>query len=109
MKFVVRKDELSENPEQFLRRAGYSYVRDKHSDVDSFVRRLGRNYYPRFHMYIKEQDGHRQSEASKIIFNLHLDQKRPSYAGSPAHNAEYEGEVVEAEIKRLKDTITHNS
>ncbi len=101
MKFVVNKDELSENPGQFLRRAGYGYIRDRHSGQDSFVRRLTRAHYPRLHMYIKEQN-------ERVVFSLHLDQKAPSYAGSPAHNAEYGGEVVEAEIKRLRDIITHN-
>ncbi|PIP19098.1 hypothetical protein COY23_00130 [bacterium (Candidatus Torokbacteria) CG_4_10_14_0_2_um_filter_35_8] len=41
----------------------------------------------------------------KIIFNLHLDQKKPSYVGAHKHNAEYEGEIVEAEIKRLKSLL----
>ena len=70
-------------------------------DQDSFVRRLGRNYYPRFHMYIEEKE-------DQIVFSLHIDQKRPSYQGAHAHNAEYEGEVVKAEIERLKEIIAHN-
>jgi len=41
------------------------------------------------------------------MFNLHLDQKQPSYAGAHAHNAEYEGEIVEREIERLKQ-LTKN-
>ncbi len=102
MKFVVKKDELSENPERFLRKAGYGFIRDRHSGQDSFVRRLTRAHYPRLHMYIKEQGG-------RVVFSLHLDQKQPSYSGAHAHNAEYEGEVVEAEIKRLKDIVVHNS
>ena len=102
MKFVVNKDELSENPGRFLQRAGYGYVQDKYSGQDNFVRRLTRAHYPRFHIHFKEQD-------KQIIFNLHLDQKQPSYAGAHAHNAEYEGEVVEAEIERLKSLVTNNS
>ena len=42
MKLVVNKDELSENPGQFLRRVGYGYIRDRHSGQDSYVRRLTR-------------------------------------------------------------------
>ena len=53
-------------------------------------------------MYIKEQNG-------RVVFSLHLDQKAPSYAGAHVHNAEYEGEVVEAEIKRLKNFINDSS
>jgi hypothetical protein len=46
-----------------------------------------------------------EEQGSKIVFNLHLDQKQPSYPGAHAHNAEYEGKVVEDEIGRLKDII----
>ena len=98
MKLVVNKNQLDMAPEQWLRRAGYGYIRDRRSGQDSFVRRLGRDFYPRLHMYAEKQ-------GDKIIFNLHLDQKQASYAGAHKHNAEYEGEVVEAEINRLKQLI----
>jgi len=39
--------------------------------------------------------------------NLHLDQKQPSYAGAPAHNAEYDGDLVAAEMARIK-SFTQN-
>lgn len=98
MKLIINKDKLNTTPEQFLRRAGYGFIRDRRSDKDSFVRRLGSFHYPRLHMYHKEKD-------DQIIFNLHLDQKQASYAGAHAHNAEYDGELVEAEINRLKKLI----
>lgn len=85
-------------PEQFLRRAGYGYIRDRKTGRDSFARRLGAGFYPRLHMYADEQ-------GDSIIFNLHLDQKQPSYPGASAHNAEYGGEVVEEEIERLEKLI----
>jgi hypothetical protein len=100
MKLIIGKNQLNMNPERFLRRAGYGYIRDRRSGQESFVRRLGSGFYPRLHMYAEEKDG-------KIIFNLHLDQKQPSYAGSHAHNAEYEGEAVEREIERLKQFIAN--
>ncbi len=59
---------------------------------------MGSGHYPRFHIYIKRED-------DKIVLDLHLDQKQASYAGSHMHNAEYDGEVVESEIKRLKSLI----
>ena len=83
-------------PEQWLRRAGYAYIRDRRSGQDSFSRRLGGGFYPRFHIYFSQ-------DSDKIIFNLHLDQKQASYAGAHKHNAEYGGELVGAEITRLKD------
>jgi hypothetical protein len=102
MKFVASKEQLGMNPEQFMRRAGYSYVRDRQTGQDSFVRRLGKNYYPRFHMYPSHM-------GENVVFNLHLDQKKPSYAGAKAHNAEYEGELLEKEMERLKEIIIKNS
>ena len=101
MKIVISKKELSMAPQLFLRKAGYVYLQDRKTGQDSFTRRLRSGPYPRLHVYIKEGE-------RKIIFNLHLDQKKPSYSGSHAHNAEYEGEVVQAEIERLKKLITHN-
>ena len=98
MKFVINKNQISENPEQFIRRAGYALHRDRHTSQDSFTRRLGSNFYPRFHIYIAHMGGN-------AVINLHLDQKRPRYQGAKAHNAEYDGEVVEQEIIRLKSLI----
>jgi hypothetical protein len=98
MKLIISKNQISEQPEQFLRRAGYGYITDYHTGHDSFVRRLAHDFYPRLHMYIDRED-------DKIIFNLHLDQKKASYQGSHMHNAEYDGEVVENEISRLKSLL----
>ena len=95
MKLVVDKSKLNTHPEQFLRRAGYGYIRDRRTGNDSFVRRLGGGHYPRLHMYVSEN-------SENVIFNLHLDQKQASYAGAHAHNAEYDGSVVEGEVDRLK-------
>ena len=102
MKLIIDKNKLDAAPEQFLRRAGYGYIRDRRSAKDSFVRRLGGGFYPRLHMYIEDK-------GSEVILNLHLDQKKASYAGARAHNAEYDGLIVEEEIKRLKNLITHNA
>ncbi len=98
MKLVVNKNQLNTAPEQFLRRAGYAYIRDRKTGLDSFARRLGAGFYPRLHMYADEQ-------GDNIIFNLHLDQKQPSYQGARAHSAEYDGEVVEEEIKRIRGLL----
>ncbi len=100
MKLKIPKDKLDITPEQFLRRAGYVFIQDKRGK-ESFVRRLGRNFYPRFHIYI-------EAEEDFIVFSLHLDQKRPIYSGAHAHNAEYDGEVVEAEIERLRSLVGNN-
>ena len=98
MKLIIKKNELEESPELFMRHAGYSYINDRRTGNESFARRLGRDFYPRFHVYLKDL-------GENIEINLHLDQKRPSYAGTHAHNAEYDGKPVEDEINRLKGLI----
>ncbi len=98
MKFTIDKNQLQEQPAILLRRAGYAYIRDKRNNQDSFVRRLGGNFYPRFHCYVFEQGG-------KITFNLHLDQRPTRYEGQRAHAGEYDSPVVEEEIERLQKII----
>jgi len=102
MKFVVNKEQLKTQPEQFLRHAGYAYIRDRQTEKDSFVRRLGRDHYPRLHMYISHM-------GQTVVFNLHLDQKRTSYAGTKRHSAEYDGQVVEQEVGRLKGLVSNQN
>ncbi|MEA1962816.1 MAG: hypothetical protein U9M94_01095 [Patescibacteria group bacterium] len=98
MDFLVNKKKLKINPAQFMRGAGYGFIIDRKTGNETFVRNLGREHYPRFHMYIKE-------DKEKIKFSLHLDQKKISYAGTRAHSAEYGGAVVKQEIERLKDML----
>jgi hypothetical protein len=99
MKLIIDKDQLKGSPEQFLRQASYGFIRDRRRGQDSFVRRLGSFHYPRLHLYL-------EAAGEKIVFNLHLDQKQPSYSGAQAHNAEYEGDIVEAEITRLRQLLS---
>lgn len=87
------------NPRVFIRRAGYAEFNDPNTGIASYTKRLDRDYYPRFHLYIE------QDKDNKKYFNLHLDQKKPSYAGSSAHNAEYEGGIVEKEGERIANLI----
>ncbi len=67
------------SPLQFLRQAGYHPLEDRRSQKLSFVRRLGTAFYPRLHIYLQNID-------DKVIFNLHLDQKKVSYEGQKAHS-----------------------
>jgi len=98
MKLILRKKKIAMSGEQILRRAGYGFIRDYRTGHESYVRRLGSGHYPRLHMYVEDMD-------EFIVLNLHLDQKQTSYAGQHMHNAEYDGEVVEGEIGRLKKVI----
>lgn len=90
MKFVIKNP--GENILNLARRIGYYF------QGQSFVRPLERSGYPRFHLYIKES-------GEEIIFNLHLDQKRPIYQGAPAHAGEYSGKIVEQEAERIKQIL----
>ncbi len=82
-----------------IRKAGYGYERrDPQTDENAFSRRLGAYQYPRFHVYARK-------EGDTLIVNLHLDQKKPTYAGTTAHSGEYGGEIIEREAERIKVLI----
>ncbi len=98
MKLVIEKENLKDNIEQFLSRNGYIYIYDRHREVGSFSQPLSRNHYPRLHLYVDNNE-------NEVILNLHLDQKQASYKGAHMHNAEYDGEVVTAEMLRLKKLL----
>ena len=95
---VSYKKPLPATPISLLRSAGYAPFRDPQSGEESFVRRLGSAFYPRFHMYVKETH-------LVVTFDLHLDQKKPSYEGAHKHAGEYEGSVVAQELLRIKDAF----
>lgn len=97
MKLEVKKTRLKVNYWQFLRSAGYHQDSGRSGQI-SFSKSLTGGRYPRFHLYIQE-------ESERLIFNLHLDQKQPSYAGQTAHSGEYDGELVEQELARLQTLI----
>lgn len=83
---------------QFLRQAGYQILESRRGDKISFVRRLGSDHYPRFHIYL-------QNNQDSTIFNIHLDQKKASYQGQTAHSGEYDGDLVIQEANRLKSLL----
>ena len=77
-----------------IQRCGYAQFSDPNTGETSFVRRLGRGFYPRFHLYIEER-------GDELVAKLHLDQKRPSYGVGHAHSGEYDGQTVQAEVNRI--------
>lgn len=82
-----------------LRRAGYAPFRDPKTGEESFVRRLGIHFYPRFHVYVTTDTD------AVLELTLHLDQKQPSYSGSRKHSGEYDGATVEEEGRRIERMI----
>lgn len=85
-----------------MQKAGYHFFRDPKSKKESYVSRLSRDYYPRFHVYF-------HGNKSGTELDLHLDMKKPSYAGSHAHSGEYDGKLVEEEMERLKAWFAYYS
>lgn len=77
-----------------MRKAGYTHFIDPNTNEESFVLRTGPDFYPRFHVYVHETD-------ATLGIDLHLDQKKPQYKGTRAHNGEYDGPIVEREITRI--------
>lgn len=92
MKINIKKSDLKENLYSFLRKCGYAPF------YDSYVKVLSGSGYPRFHLYINENE-------NQYVLNLHLDQKRPSYGKETAHSGEYDGKVVEDEGERIEDLV----
>lgn len=90
MKFNI-KNKSKENIANLMRKIGYFNI------GESFIRPINRSGYPRFHLYI--EPGQIKNE---IIFNLHLDQKKPIYKGSTAHSGDYDGPVIDQEAERIK-------
>lgn len=96
MRFIL-SGPFRENIYNLMRKVGY-YFQGKNEEKSelSFVRPP--KGYPRFHIYLKIDD-------ENLIFNLHLDQKRPIYKGAPAHSGEYNTEVVRKEAERIKQVL----
>lgn len=96
MQFIIQGP-FKENLYNLMRKTGYHFQdEEKERRELSFVRPP--HSYPRFHIYLKV-------EGEDLIFNLHLDQKKPIYRGSPAHAGEYDGEIVTKEAERIKQIL----
>lgn len=88
------------NELNIMRKAGYTHFVDPNTHTPSYVLRTSRDYYPRFHVYVEETE-------KTLEIDLHLDQKKPQYKGTRAHNGEYDGPVVEREIARIAGWVKY--
>lgn len=100
MQFEIKNIQKSTN--DLMRTIGYQPAYFQKPGETSIVRQITRNDYPRFHLYIKPISG----VTGAYSFNIHLDQKKPSYEGTRGHSGEYEGPVVEEEVRRITDLLT---
>jgi hypothetical protein len=97
MIFKIKEKETKDNLANLMKKAGYFCLGRGRDENDlSFVRSIHANNYPRFHVIIRTDKG------KDIIFDIHLDQKKPIYKGTRAHSAEYDGPVIENEASRIK-------
>jgi len=114
MKFTLEKS-VKENIYILIRKIGYYplpvdeagassspfaavRIKDEKEEETNCVRPLDRSGYPRFHLYLKDSGGN-------LIFNLHLDQKKPIYKGITAHSGEYDGEIIKKEAERIRQLL----
>lgn len=98
MEFKIEKPK--ETVVSLSRQIGYRPMGVSENDEYSLVRPILGVNYPRFHIYVRKDN-----KNGVFRFNLHLDQKQPSYRGSSAHSGEYDGDLVEREAERVKRII----
>ena len=97
MQFTIPDSDKKRNLVNLLRGVGYHFDGSKGSEL-AFYHSVSSGFFPRFHIYLKESEG-------GWAANIHLDQRKPSYEGSHAHSGEYEGEIIEKEVFRLKKAL----
>ncbi len=96
MDFEIKN--LDQNVVNVARQISYLIIDTKGDGEYNLVRKLTGEHYPRFHIYVKQQ-------GTTYIFNLHLDQKKPSYGGAHAHSGEYFGPLLDDEADRIKSLL----
>jgi len=84
-----------------MRKANYFLVGEYRENQElSFVNPIGINNYPRFHIYLRVRP-----TTKELVFNLHLDQKKPVFKKASDHGAEYEGEAIKKEAERISQIL----
>ena len=96
MKFTIPSFAI--HPTEFLRSCGYAFEKESGDEL-AFVKRLSGYDYPKFHIYARLMSA---GSAKELSVNIHIDQKKPSYGGTHAHNGDYDGPLIEAEIARIR-------
>ncbi len=85
------------NIAMLAREIGYRFLmKDEKTREVIFVRVLGSGGYPRFHLFLKNN-----LTDDNLVFDLHLDQKKPVYKEAHAHAAEYDTKIVKDESERI--------
>lgn len=98
---TFRVNDLNYNLPAFVRQFGYHAIATTERGELNCVRPLQGKDYPRFHIYLS-------TDKTVLTFNIHLDQKKPSYEGTVAHGGDYESETVRDEAERIKEIVYKN-
>lgn len=96
---VIYDKAVIQSPLAVLRKAGYSPTVDPVTHEESYMLRTSGELYPRFHLYVHER-------GSEVTFSLHFDHKKASYGTDHAHNGEYEGPMIEKEMRRIDGWVS---
>ncbi len=98
MKFTI--EPLRVNATTAMRRTGYRFQhRVEDTGELSFVREIGSNGYPRYHMYAK-------LTGARLDLSIHIDHKKHTYGNQTRHHGEYgEDGALAEEVERLKKTL----
>lgn len=92
---------LTETPQLVARRLGYKPWRNPKTGQESFIRRTGKSFYPRFHLLIKPG-----KKPQETIFDLHFDARRPMHKKGIRSFEDFESPVVQEEAKRISTEIS---
>ena len=96
MKFIL-KNSSGENLIILMRKIGY-YFQGENEEKSELSFTCPSRGYPRFHLFLRKEN-------NNLAFNIHLDQKKPSYGKFTAHSGEYNGEIIENEVQRIKQIL----
>lgn len=95
MRFTLNQS--TDNAVTIMRRLGYVFQYQKGGEM-SFVRPLAQAGFPRFHCYVKTEQG-------RSVFSIHLDQKRETYGQETRHHGEYDNDgALRDELQRIEMT-----
>jgi RNA 3'-terminal phosphate cyclase len=97
MKIKIEKPRY--NVKYLMRRCGYTPWRDPRTGKERFIRRLGRGYYPRFHVKASYDNQY------NLILDLHLDARRPMHKRGIRTYENVESEVVRREAERIRNLL----
>jgi hypothetical protein len=94
----IKIQNLSTNPANAMRRAGYIFQRQEGTEM-SFVRPFSSSGFPRFHAYVRAENG-------DLAISFHYDAKKETYGDGTRHHGEYEENgILKEEADRLKKAL----